>query len=606
MRVSKILSNPGSVTETFQFKKVGENYVLQSEAGDEELEQKVGIHKRLIHYSNWSLKNNKSVSYIQYIFPEDGSKPLGRKLEFLPVAKETLVNICIGPALAVDSLLFSDGAFSELLNSIDEVVLISEPEPIDTPGPRIIYLNDAFKKMTGFGDEILGKTPRELQGEETSEETRKTLRTSFEKWEPVKVEIYNYKKDGTPFWVELNIKPVKDITGWWSHWISIQREITDEVEERTRMENLATKLLQNKNEIDDVLESAKIGFWSLDLNKNILHWDKSMYRLYEVDQGDFAGDYEAWERTLHPDDYSRANQEFINAISHKDTLELQFRIVTKLGDLKHIKLNAKILRNEKGIPLLMKGINIDITNEVQLVGEVEKEQIKSIHRDKLASIGELAAGIAHEVNNPLAISSGVTQMLRRLIEKRNLDTDRFLEHLEQQTQAHLRIKDIIDGLRVYSRINEEENVLVNIQNIVTVTMKFIKNIFEKSGIHFTLDVDEEDILVYCNFGKMQQCLVNLLNNAKDAVENVESPEITLRVHKKESNISICVEDNGEGISQTDKEKIFDPFFTTKEIGVGTGLGLSIVSKLVSEMNGQITVHSEPGKGTSFCLTLPAS
>lgn len=573
---------------------------------DKELKVDLEIHfqRRINFYAKWCLKNSRSYSFIQYLFLEnEDGKPVSRRVTFYDVSHNSL-KVRIGKTQNPAELLFSDGAILELVNNIEEVILISEPEPFDPPGPRIVYVNDAFKRMTGFGDEILGKTPRELQGEETTEEARKKIRLALDKWEPIKIELLNYTKDKRPFWVELNIQPVKDETGWWTHWISIQRDVTEQVKHWNKVENQASLLLEEKDEVDDILEAAKIGFWSLDLQNNVLAWDQSMYKLYEIDPEKFAGDYEAWESTLHPDDYTKINEEIVNAISYKDRFELQFRVITQSGYQKHIKANAKIKRDKSGTPFLMKGVNIDISKEIELVNEVNTQRRQSIHRAKLATIGQLSAGVGHEINNPLTISSGSTQLIRRMIQKDNFDKEKILDYLDRQTFAHDRISDIVEGLKVYSRVDTEENTLINIQNVIDVTLKLIENIFAKDGIGFTVEIEEGEFLVHGNFGKLQQCLVNLLTNAKDASKDREEPKIILSVKKNGCNVEISVKDNGTGMSQAVKEKIFNPFFTTKPIGVGTGLGLSIVSKFVEGMKGKIIVSSEQGVGTEFIISLP--
>ncbi len=148
-----------------------------------------------------------------------------------------------------------DGERSERLRLLESVavhardsIVITEAEPLDLPGPRILFCNAAFTRATGYtAEEVLGKTPRILQGPETSVEARAKLRDAFATWSPVEVELVNYRKDGTPFWVELSIVPVADETGWFTHWVSVQRDIT----ERKAAEELAMRMrvTQIENEV---------------------------------------------------------------------------------------------------------------------------------------------------------------------------------------------------------------------------------------------------------------------------------------------------------------------------------------------------------------------
>jgi PAS domain S-box-containing protein len=122
------------------------------------------------------------------------------------------------------------------INKANEVILITEAGENDPPGPRIIYVNEAFERMTGYSrEEAVGKTPRLLQGPGTSEETRRSIRKALEEWRSITVELLNYRKDGTEFWVELAIQPIPDATGWYTHWLAIQRDVTERRREEARL-----------------------------------------------------------------------------------------------------------------------------------------------------------------------------------------------------------------------------------------------------------------------------------------------------------------------------------------------------------------------------------
>ncbi|MGQ9895944.1 MAG: PAS domain S-box protein [Acidobacteriota bacterium] len=126
-----------------------------------------------------------------------------------------------------------------VLNNINDVVIITEAEPIDPPGPRIVYVNPAFERMTGYTAlEVIGQTPRILQGPETSAEARAQIRQALKNWQPIQVEVLNYRKDGSQFWADLAIVPIADATGWYTHWVAVQRDVTmrrrAEAEQRRR------------------------------------------------------------------------------------------------------------------------------------------------------------------------------------------------------------------------------------------------------------------------------------------------------------------------------------------------------------------------------------
>ena len=127
-----------------------------------------------------------------------------------------------------------------IVENANDAILVTEAEPFDEPGPRIVYVNETFTRMTGYTlEDVRGETPRILQGPGTDRAARAEIRTALERWRSVRVELQNYRKDGTEFWVELNIVPVADDTGWYTHWVSVQRDITErkrEEEEKRRSE----------------------------------------------------------------------------------------------------------------------------------------------------------------------------------------------------------------------------------------------------------------------------------------------------------------------------------------------------------------------------------
>jgi PAS domain S-box-containing protein len=224
---------------------------------------------------------------------------------------------------------------NSLLNSIGDAVLITEAEPFDLPGPRILYVNAAFSQMTGYPiNEVLGLSPRILQYEDTKEEDRAAIRRGLEQWKPFRQQMLNQRKDGTRFIVELSISPVKDETGWWTHWICLQRDISQQRE---------TESLIQRSRV--AIEKMGMGTWSLDLIQNELVWDDQMYKLYELDRNRFSGDYEAWQCPLHPDDLARGIQAVGDATNGVRNFDIEFRILTAANNTKYIHAKADVIRD---------------------------------------------------------------------------------------------------------------------------------------------------------------------------------------------------------------------------------------------------------------------
>lgn len=306
---------------------------------------------------------------------------------------------------------------------------------------------------------------------------------------------------------------------------------------------------------------------------------------------------------LHTTDKMLLGKEFGLPISNQDRVEIE--IPRKDGSIRCVEMRSTNIVWESKMATLT--ILRDITQQKQAQDEKEEMQKQIFQAAKLASIGELAAGIGHEINNPLAIISGYLKILTDQMKKNDIFDQTIEKAINVQKNSIQRIHNIVSGLRTYARSSSDIIENININEIITETLSFLQIIYEKEGIEIEKHLYEKEALwVSGNKGKFQQILVNLLSNAKDATENMEKRKISIKTALENQNIIIEVQDNGQGIPQKDIEKIFNSFYTTKDTGKGTGLGLSIVKNIITNINGNITVQSQPQQGTTFKIALPTS
>lgn len=233
----------------------------------------------------------------------------------------------------------------------------------------------------------------------------------------------------------------------------------------------------------------------------------------------------------------------------------------------------------------------NITERVRLEDQL-------VQNEKLTSIGLLAAGVAHEVNTPLAVISSYSQMLRKDIGP----DDHRHKILEKITKQTFRASEIVNGLLNFSRTTATEFHEADIHSVIHETLSLLEHQFRKAGIRVELDLRAESPLLVGNPGKLQQVFLNLFLNARDAMP--DGGELRIHTGSVDSKIEITVQDTGIGISREHIQKIYDPFFTTKAVGKGTGLGLSVSYGIVQEHGGNISVESKVGQGTAFKLELP--
>ncbi|MGH9788027.1 MAG: sensor histidine kinase, partial [Candidatus Acidiferrales bacterium] len=233
----------------------------------------------------------------------------------------------------------------------------------------------------------------------------------------------------------------------------------------------------------------------------------------------------------------------------------------------------------------------DITERVQLEDQL-------MQAEKLSSIGLLAAGVAHEVNTPLAVISNYAQMLSKQLSSDDPRAS-LIEKIVKQT---FRASEIISGLLNFSRTGPAELGEVQLNRIVSDSLALLEPQFRSTQIAVETALDDNLPPVYGDAGKLQQVLVNLLSNARDAMP--QGGRLAVRTRADNSRVRVEVADTGIGIPAENLAKIYDPFFTTKTTGRGTGLGLAITYGIVQEHHGSIQVRSQPGQGTTFALEFP--
>lgn len=279
-----------------------------------------------------------------------------------------------------------------------------------------------------------------------------------------------------------------------------------------------------------------------------------------------------------------------------------------------LNVNAPLKRIEGAIHKIAKGdytsippvstgdIFESLVNSLNRMIEVlNRRNEQLIHSEKLASLGTLTSGVAHELNNPLNNISTSVQILTEEIEDGDLEYKRML--LGETEKQVDRARDIIKGLLEFSRERTFVPQEVNFKELVEKTMKLIKGEIPSNVTqHFELD---DSLEVRIGPHRIQRVIMNMVINAAHAMEDSDNGKLTIIAERTDEN-TFCfqVKDTGKGIKKEDMEKIFDPFYTTKEVGKGTGLGLSISHGIVESHGGRIEVESQEGKGTVFKVCLP--
>jgi len=414
-------------------------------------------------------------------------------------------------------------------------------------------------------------------------------------------------------------------------------------------------------------EGSAMGLWDWNLATGEVYFNPrwKMMLGYEVEE--VENSFASWEQLVHPEDLSPAKAALNAHLEGKNpTYEVEFRMLTKSGEWKWILAQAKVMEHDaSGNPLRMTGTHIDISDrkqaEVELqfseqrerekaqqleqtLADLKKAQSQLIQAEKMSSIGQMVAGVAHEINNPISFIYGniipAAQYARDLVKMIELYQQYYPEPVpeiqEELAEVEVdfiagdfpkimasmqeganRIKQIVLSLRNFSRLDETDRKVIDIHEGIESTLVILQHRFQSQPKHREIQVIKNYgnlPKVECYPAQLNQVFMNLLVNAIDAVEE-SSANRTCQVNQirivtevsSENQVCVRISDSGPGIHPEVQSRMFDPFFTTKPIGTGTGLGLSISYQIVKDTHGgKLECHSEVGRGTEFAIELPIS
>jgi PAS domain S-box-containing protein len=356
------------------------------------------------------------------------------------------------------------------------------------------------------------------------------------------------------------------------------------------------------NELNDILSSAPSCLKIINSAGELLHMNSQGLALIEAD--DLTSVLKANVYDLVEPSHRQAFIELNNRVCQGSKESLRFEIIGLKGTRRWMETYAAPYRLPTG-DMGHIAITNDITQRVIEEKQIAQQMAANQHQAKLASIGVLAAGVGHEINNPLAIVKGYLAVIRSKLGPTGSDPEEFTAIIGKIDTAVDRIAKIVQGLRTFSHTKQEDTQFAPTEAL-TETMNLISEIYRQEEIKltFTADASCNNQLVFGNRGKFQQVIMNLLANAKDAVAANAKKTVNIEVAGSESNIVITISDNGCGISKDIADRIFEPFFTTKEVNKGTGLGLALSYQFIKEMNGLISSTSKIGHGSTFSISLP--
>ncbi|MBC8479197.1 MAG: PAS domain S-box protein [FCB group bacterium] len=498
---------------------------------------------------------------------------------------------------------------------------------------KIVFANPASLVLIGadFMDQVIGRDIYEFVHPEfkklvakrvkDTQTRKKTIAPLVEKFIRLDGEEIMVEVKGMPFTyrgepaTQLVISDITDRVRTEDELNAYRVHLQEIIEERTQ--ELEESRKQIKQERDLFLEGpVAIIKWEKD-NDNptrILYVSPNITNLGVSVKDVLTHRINIWQ-LVHPEDYPVVKEETRDFMQNsREFMEQEFRVILPDGKILwlHYSIRSHLNSEDPGHRMYHSYI-IDITEQKKLQKLLEEKQEQLAFSQRMASLGKMAAGVAHELNQPLAIIRAQTEIMKITLDKNQRSISDFHQDTDVIIEEVDRAAEIIDSLRKFASGSDNPDETYDITSLFDRTLIFFSKQFQNRNIQLLTQCEENLPGVSVNSTRFQQVILNVVSNARDAVEKREKNTITeysksvnlhLACTEDRQQVQLKVIDNGIGMSDDEMAHCFEPFYSTKEVGEGPGLGLSIVHGIVKEFNGTIDVDSEIGSGTTVTISMP--
>ncbi len=507
-----------------------------------------------------------------------------------------------------------------VVTAAHDAVMVTEPSPLDEPGPRILYVNEGFVRMTGYQPhEVLGRSPRFLQGADTDPAARARMRAALERQVPVRVELVNYKKDGTPFWVDVSLSPVFDENRFLTHWTAVQRDTTERrtaegVALRLAREEAARALAERSQreiaalhaEIDAerrwlqaVLDHMPLGA-ILFAPDGRLQFNPRAEQLLGLSLSPEGGSAQYAHEILRPDGTPVPIEELTSsrALHTGETLVgVEYVVVRPDGSRVPVLKSAAPIRDAGGRLIGA----VAMFQDVAALKETEEALRRAVRsRDDVLGV------VAHDLRNPLNTLVLQLKVMQRQLAHASPALQSAVDTILRQAQRMTRlIQDLLDVARLEAGALSITRGRVAVAPLLDDVLTAQRPIAEDASIELRLDAEAAMPDVWADRDRLLQVFENLVGNAMKFTP--KGGAVTVGAAAGEREVTFRVSDTGSGIPAEHLPHVFDRYWQARRTDRrGVGLGLAIVRGIVEAHGGSVRVESRVGEGTTFYFTVPVA
>ncbi len=466
---------------------------------------------------------------------------------------------------------------------------------------RFVATNRALQTMLGYSDgELQSLSPIEIIAEDERATGRRRLAELREgKRDNYEIVTRFRRKDGTPLWVNTFVSTIPGNNSSPPLYFATAIDITDRHRAESELRRTATYLAEAE-------KLSHTGCWARNTKTGELFWSEEEWRIFALDRATTKLSYSLFVDLIHPEDRALVQELSLRAVQQQKPYDIPFRAMLRDGTIKHIRSVGTPVVQESGEVAEYIGVSMDETERVRANAAAHEAQTELARVARLTTMGELAASIAHEINQPLAAVVANGNAAIRWLDRATPDIDEAKVALKGIVKEGNRASEVIGRIRAMLRHRKPEHVSLDINDTIREVLALAMSALKSRDIAVQTELPAELPPALGDRVQLQQVIMNLVMNGADAMGSVADRPRILRIGSQvaeSGGVLITVKDSGTGIDEKIQHRIFDPLFTTKSTGMG--MGLSICRSIVEAHGGRLWASPGTPCGTDFQFTIPS-